>query len=411
MSTRFFASKPRAACLGTRTVAVAICRRRNTHRTATTSRTRASASPPSAPPPPSANHDKVNSIMQRVTRELFLEEAAASAARQTPSPTKRREVIKKQVRRSAEHLDSGTLATLRAYHANLESQATDNEDAAMLADVVAAVVEEVLDVLTEALPAPVAILQSLTDTPDASQRHAMVRAQVDQGKCTLAELHGASRTFAEEFESAAVVPDRAMLAKLALLHAELLSLAAAEPSANPGVNAYPSFAPKTELAFFKELSQLPLETRRRALIQKAFESDWTGAGGGSKDEPNAGTKRRRGLRPISKVTKGSTTEGPSVVRPHRFLETLRMLRAELGVDGTSMRYTERAREAAVAAVEAENPTSSSTEVVADDDGDDDDDDDDDYAAEKARREAEMRMQISKVTEEAMCVLREMAGWQ
>ena len=120
--------------------------------------------------------------MQRVTRELFLEEAAASAARQTPSPTKRREVIKKQVRRSAEHLDSGTLATLRAYHANLESQATDNEDAAMLADVVAAVVEEVLDVLTEALPAPVAILQSLTDTPDASQRHAMVRAQVDQAR-------------------------------------------------------------------------------------------------------------------------------------------------------------------------------------------------------------------------------------
>ena len=89
-----------------------------------------------------------------------------------------------------------------------------------------------------------------------------------------------------------------------------------------------------------------------------------------------------------------------------------MIRAELGVDGTSMRYGERARKLAAmrAAAAKGDPGSESGEdedKVADKV---EDEDEEDTRLESEKHEAEMRAQAVKITEEAMEVLRAMAGW-
>ena len=197
----------------------------------------APSSPPPPPPPPELTDDEraavraaveaaaktLDDIVEEVSREVFVAEAAAYVYNESPDVALA-DAVRGAVARRLEWLDGNFLAAVGAY-----ADAAARQGNAPLAKLLGVLRDEVLAQVTLRMPAPVRVLDAALKHDRMSERLRVLRTALAGGAgdvpaADMQSLAATANQFVDDMEEQQVVADRALLARLVLIREELRAL-------------------------------------------------------------------------------------------------------------------------------------------------------------------------------------------
>ncbi|CAG9461801.1 unnamed protein product [Pedinophyceae sp. YPF-701] len=277
----------------------------------------------------------IDDILKEVCQTMFVSEAVADVTGDAPETTLQ-EAVREAVDKRFHELDEAFLAALNAFIA-----AMDPEKEKDVVDILVVLRSEVLNRVTKSLPAALQILEKLLTEPSQEARRKLLVAaghkergggggDADVLASNMPSIAASASQFIEDMEEREEIPQRQLLAQLCIAREDVIAVDM-QLSAESGSQALSVVrrrqVPQREMTFITRLLASDELTRKTSLY-RAFSEDWEEAAPRETDDADA---RLRELEEKLRRKKRGEAEKlpPDVVRPGRFMATLRSVQEEI----------------------------------------------------------------------------------
>eukprot|EP00963_Diacronema_lutheri_P013935 scaffold2848_cov352-Pavlova_lutheri.AAC.26 len=259
----------------------------------------------------------LDEIIEEATQELFVEETTAEALGE-PCEFDMGNALQGAVRKRAVSLDNVFMNTLSSYITVVE-----REGPRQILEILLQIREFAVEAVRENMPPELKWVDTLVRVAEPDERRKLLKfalEKTDGAEVDLASMAQAAGQLIDDMETRPEVGDRKLLVRLCSVRELARDLCTTEVKP---VQFPEAQVPRHEASFIKELMSVGgtnLKETRQALLSRAFDNDWSGAGGISEQDirPSRGMVKRGSWEKHEEPDERMKV----MVRPGRFMDCL-----------------------------------------------------------------------------------------